>query len=185
MCCILHCVWPSPSTCFSLLERAQGDKISLQRQALIPIVSYTSRGGNIWVTLCSIITTFVASSAQMGLFLSRQSGLSRQHSEISLYNLKIILIGRTNIYLFCLWCSDLYCGKSSDPPIVIVLNISSLRGIKTWFIRAVRQLTTSRIGLPWDAHLMSSLICNSLCNWKCSQLLVAKRWKLFWVCIYL
>ena len=66
----------------------------------------------------------------MGLFLSRQSGLSRQHSEISLYNLKIILIGETNIYLFGLWCSDLYCGKSSDPPIVIVLNISSLGGIK-------------------------------------------------------
>ena len=65
MCCILHCVWPSPSTCFSLLERAQGDKISLQRQALIPIVSYTSRGGNIWVTLCSIITTFVASSPHL------------------------------------------------------------------------------------------------------------------------
>ena len=124
-----YCV-TRPSTCFSLLERAQGDKISLQRQALIPIVSYTSRGGNIWVMLCSIITTFVASSAQMGLFLSRQPGLSRQHSEISLYNLKIILIGRTNIYLFCVWCSDLYCGKSSDPPIVIVLNISSLRGIK-------------------------------------------------------
>ena len=134
-------------------ERAQGDEISLEREALIPrIVSNLSRAGNIWVTLCSIITTFVASPVQMGLFLSHQTGSqhSTQHTEISLYNLKIILIGKTNIYLFALWCSDLYCGKSSDPPIVIVLNISSLRGIKQWFIRVVLQLTRSSSGIPWD-----------------------------------
>ena len=85
------------------------------------------------------------------IFISSGSTqLNRQHTEINLYNLKIILIGKRNIYLFSLWCSDFYCGKSSDPPIVIVLNISSLRGIKHWFIRVVHQLTRSISGIPWD-----------------------------------
>ena len=137
------------------------DTSPLQRQALIPTycqqheprLEYLSHAVFHHRHFCCFL------SSDVGLFLSHLIrgwlGLNSQlNTEISLYNLKIILIGKTNIYFFGLWCSDLYCGKSSDPPIVIVLNISSLRGIKQWYIRVVHQLTRSNSGIPWDIRCL-------------------------------